>query len=162
MAEPGTISFYQSKIQFNMLRIEQVEKIIKQAKRLNSDIYFQEVSYAIGQLDLVITKLGAENKRCKELIEEIKADHRQRHVELHNILRQVAQSFSSNTRKNQNEISVRDFMEWLAYQKERNDINRAIDELIADFIAHTDKLPSTSSISDLMQWSYKQTIEPTE
>lgn len=38
----------------------------------------------------------------------------------------------------------------------------ALDELIADFIAHTDKLPSNTTLRELMEWSHKQTIEPEE
>lgn len=36
------------------------------------------------------------------------------------------------------------------------------DELIADWIGHTEKLPSETSVRELMQWSYEQTLNPTE
>ena len=41
------------------------------------------------------------------------------------------------------------------------ELHTALDELIADFITHTNKLPSKSSIMELMEWSHQQTLEPT-
>lgn len=41
-------------------------------------------------------------------------------------------------------------------------LHKAFDELLADFILHTGKLPSQTSIFDLMSWSFEQTMEPTE
>jgi hypothetical protein len=41
-------------------------------------------------------------------------------------------------------------------------LHHALDELIADFILHVDKWPSETTLFELMQWSYQQTIEPTE
>lgn len=47
--------------------------------------------------------------------------------------------------------------------KERHLIlHKELDELVADFISHTDKLPSTSTIMDLMTWSFEQTKNPTD
>lgn len=40
------------------------------------------------------------------------------------------------------------------------ELHKAFDELLADFIMHTDELPMGRKISDLMEWSYRQTIEP--
>lgn len=40
------------------------------------------------------------------------------------------------------------------------ELHRALDELIADFLTHTGKLPSRSTVMELMEWSYQQTIEP--
>jgi hypothetical protein len=41
-------------------------------------------------------------------------------------------------------------------------LHRGLDMLLADFIAHTGKLPSKTTITELIEWSYQQTIEPTE
>ena len=41
-------------------------------------------------------------------------------------------------------------------------LHRHFDELIADYMSHTKKLFSESSIMDLINWSYKQTEKPTE
>jgi hypothetical protein len=42
------------------------------------------------------------------------------------------------------------------------ELHKALDELIADFLAHTrgTKLPSTTPIRELMEWSHKQTVKP--
>lgn len=40
------------------------------------------------------------------------------------------------------------------------ELHRALDELVADFITHTGKLPSKSTLIELMEWSHKQTQEP--
>jgi hypothetical protein len=36
------------------------------------------------------------------------------------------------------------------------------DELLGDFISHTGKMPSETSLTTFMQWSHQQTIEPDE
>lgn len=41
-------------------------------------------------------------------------------------------------------------------------LHRHLDELIADMIRHTDHLPSTTTVMQLMEWSHQQTIDPTE
>ena len=41
-------------------------------------------------------------------------------------------------------------------------LHNSLDELSADMIRHTDKLPSKTSVMELMQWSYQQTKNPTE
>jgi len=47
--------------------------------------------------------------------------------------------------------------------KERHiELHKAVDELVADFITHTGKLPSQASLLDLMSWSHEQTLNPTE
>jgi hypothetical protein len=47
--------------------------------------------------------------------------------------------------------------------KERHELlHKMLDELLADFIMHTKKGPSASSIKELMQWSYVQTLKPTD
>jgi hypothetical protein len=42
------------------------------------------------------------------------------------------------------------------------ELHRSLDELVADFIRHTDRLPSETSVMDLMMWSHAQTQNPTE
>ena len=39
-------------------------------------------------------------------------------------------------------------------------LHRNLDELIANFISHTDCLPSDTTLMQLMKWSYMQTINP--
>lgn len=41
-------------------------------------------------------------------------------------------------------------------------LHRHLDELVADFIHITGKIPSQTTVMELMQWSYKQTISPEE
>lgn len=41
------------------------------------------------------------------------------------------------------------------------ELHHYLDELIADFIKHTEKLPSRTSLMELMDWAYQQTINPT-
>lgn len=46
--------------------------------------------------------------------------------------------------------------------KERHELlHNHLDELIADFIKHTSKLPSKTSLIEFLEWSYEQTINPT-
>jgi hypothetical protein len=37
-----------------------------------------------------------------------------------------------------------------------------LDELLADFMSETGKLPSKSSLMELMEWSYLQTKNPSD
>jgi len=37
---------------------------------------------------------------------------------------------------------------------------KELDELVADFIIHTNSLPSRTTIMELMEWSYIQTTNP--
>ena len=41
-------------------------------------------------------------------------------------------------------------------------LHKNLDELMADFILHTKKLLSETSIMEFLEWSYTQTKEPTE
>jgi hypothetical protein len=41
-------------------------------------------------------------------------------------------------------------------------LHQELDELVADWITHTGKLPSRATVLDLMQWSAQQTERPTE
>ncbi len=44
--------------------------------------------------------------------------------------------------------------------KRHKELHKALDELVADFINLTEKLPTQTTLMELMEWSYKQTIEP--
>jgi len=47
--------------------------------------------------------------------------------------------------------------------KRHQELHRSLDELLADFLMHnTDKLPSTTTVFELLNWSHKQTTGPTE
>lgn len=46
--------------------------------------------------------------------------------------------------------------------KKHKELHKSFDELLADWISHTEGLPSKNTIMDLMKWSHGQTIEPTE
>lgn len=41
-------------------------------------------------------------------------------------------------------------------------LHKNLDELVADYVTHTGKRLSDSTIMDLIQWSYQQTQNPTE
>ncbi len=44
--------------------------------------------------------------------------------------------------------------------KRHQELHLMLDELLADFINHTDKLPSKTSLLELVEWSHKQTMNP--
>lgn len=47
--------------------------------------------------------------------------------------------------------------------KERHiKLHKMFDELLADFIGDTGKMPSKTPILELLNWSYEQTQNPTE
>ncbi len=41
-------------------------------------------------------------------------------------------------------------------------LHRHLDELVADFIRHTNRRPSATTLMEFMEWSYQQTRDPTE
>ena len=41
-------------------------------------------------------------------------------------------------------------------------LHESLDELVADFISHTEKLPSKTTLYEFIKWSYEQTLLPTE
>jgi hypothetical protein len=41
------------------------------------------------------------------------------------------------------------------------ELHQKFDELMADFIGHTGRLPSKTTVMEFMTWSHEQTIEPT-
>jgi len=45
--------------------------------------------------------------------------------------------------------------------KRHKELHERLDELVADFITHTQGLPSKTSLMDLMEWSFEQTKNPT-
>lgn len=46
------------------------------------------------------------------------------------------------------------------HKKHHIELHKALDELVADWISTTKKLPSKTSILELMQWSCAQTKNP--
>lgn len=49
------------------------------------------------------------------------------------------------------------------WHRERHEVlHRALDELVADWVTHTEGLPSQNSVMELMSWSHQQTLNPTE
>jgi alpha-galactosidase len=53
-------------------------------------------------------------------------------------------------------------MEEQEHIQRHKELHKALDELLADMIAHTKMLPSTTTVLELVEWSYQQTIKPTE
>ena len=42
------------------------------------------------------------------------------------------------------------------------ELHKAFDELLVDYLLYSEKLPSEITIFELMKWSYAQTQEPVE
>jgi hypothetical protein len=42
------------------------------------------------------------------------------------------------------------------------ELHKALDELVADYIQHTDKFITNTNLQQLIEWSFKQTLDPTE
>ena len=53
-------------------------------------------------------------------------------------------------------------MEKSEHKKRHEELHKALDELVADFLTHTGALLTPTSIMDLMDWSYRQTQDPEE
>lgn len=49
-----------------------------------------------------------------------------------------------------------------AHIKRHVDLHRALDELMADYVGHTRRLLGQTTMIEFMQWSYEQTLNPTE
>jgi len=47
------------------------------------------------------------------------------------------------------------------HKKRHEELHAALDELLADFISHTEKLPSQTSVLELAKWSMEQMNDPT-
>jgi hypothetical protein len=52
-------------------------------------------------------------------------------------------------------------MTYEEHKKRHQELHSAFDELLADFIYHTGKLPSGTTLMEFMDWSHQQTIDPT-
>jgi hypothetical protein len=48
------------------------------------------------------------------------------------------------------------------HRKRHQQLHKALDELVADYIGETEALPSKTTILELINWSYKQTQGETE
>ncbi len=49
-----------------------------------------------------------------------------------------------------------------AHQARHKELHSSLDELFADYLSqHTGKLPSNTTVLELLQWSYQQAKEPT-
>ena len=48
------------------------------------------------------------------------------------------------------------------YKQRHIILHKRLDELMADFIDHTGSLPSKTTLFEFMEWSYQQTLNPTE
>ena len=48
------------------------------------------------------------------------------------------------------------------HKKRHEELHRALDELTADFMMHTNSLPSQTTIIRLMEWSHQQCQNPDE
>jgi hypothetical protein len=53
-------------------------------------------------------------------------------------------------------------MEKYNHAERHKKLHDSLDELVADFIAHTGKLPSETTLMDFIKWSHEQTLNPTE
>ena len=42
------------------------------------------------------------------------------------------------------------------------ELHKKLDELVADWIRHTNKLPSKSTVIELITWSHQQCVNPME
>lgn len=49
-----------------------------------------------------------------------------------------------------------------AHRVQHARLHAALDELVADWMVHTNKTPSQATIADLIRWSADQTYSPTE
>lgn len=47
------------------------------------------------------------------------------------------------------------------HKKRHRQLHRYLDELVGDFIQHTEGLPSKTTVLELMEWSHVQTEDPT-
>lgn len=48
------------------------------------------------------------------------------------------------------------------HRRRHLELHKSFDELMADFLAqHPGSMPSNTTLTELMAWSYEQTIQPT-
>lgn len=48
------------------------------------------------------------------------------------------------------------------HKQRHTELHQKLDELLADFIANTGRLPSKTTVLELVNWSYQQTLKPEE
>ena len=48
------------------------------------------------------------------------------------------------------------------HKQRHKKLHKALDELMADFMMHTGKFISRTSLKDLMEWAFEQTKNPTD
>lgn len=53
-------------------------------------------------------------------------------------------------------------MDKIEHKLRHQELHKMLDELIADYILHTNKLLSNTTLIELIKWSYEQTIKPME
>ena len=54
-------------------------------------------------------------------------------------------------------------MDYMKHKKRHQELHKSLDELVADFLSHNKwKIPSQTTLLELMEWSYKQTNNPEE
>ncbi len=41
-------------------------------------------------------------------------------------------------------------------------LHNSLDELLADFLTHTNKWPSKTTVTEFVEWSHPQKVNPTE
>jgi len=63
---------------------------------------------------------------------------------------------------NLQDISANQLKEKQTHQERHIFLHKCLDELLSDFIYHTGELPTETKISDFMEWSHSQTINPTK
>jgi hypothetical protein len=50
----------------------------------------------------------------------------------------------------------------LEHIQRHEELHKAFDELLADYLLYSEKLPSEITVFELMKWSYIQTQEPAD
>ena len=48
-----------------------------------------------------------------------------------------------------------------SHRRRHLELHESLDELVADMINHKEMLPSKTTVLELIEWSYQQTIKPT-
>lgn len=48
------------------------------------------------------------------------------------------------------------------HKQRHAELNQALDELVADFITQTGKIPSQTTVMELMTWAHDQMLNPTD
>ena len=46
------------------------------------------------------------------------------------------------------------------HKKRHIELHESLDELVSDFINHTESMPTETTVLDLLKWAYLQTINP--